>query len=156
MLGLRCCSVLSLVAASGGYSSLRCVGFSLHWLLLLQSTSSRHTGFNSCGVGSVDAALGLQSHCLSSCSTWVYLSCSTWDLPKSGIEPVSPALAGGFLTTGPPGKSDFMSVLVPVQPLLFLWHLCAWFIPFTFSLSVILDMNFVSGKLWLLGIVSAM
>ena len=31
---------LSLVAASGGYSSLRCTGFSLQWLLLLQSTGS--------------------------------------------------------------------------------------------------------------------
>ena len=28
-----------------------------------------------------------------------------WDLPGSGIEPVSPALAGRLLTTGPPGKS---------------------------------------------------
>ena len=27
-----------------------------------------------------------------------------WDLPRSGLEPVSPALAGGFLTTAPPGK----------------------------------------------------
>ena len=27
-----------------------------------------------------------------------------WDLPGPGIEPVSPALAGGFLTTAPPGK----------------------------------------------------
>ena len=34
------------------------------------------------------------------------LSCSAemWDLPGPGIEPVSPALAGGFLTTAPPGK----------------------------------------------------
>ena len=29
-----------------------------------------------------------------------------WDLPRSGLEPVSPALAGGFLTTAPPGKSQ--------------------------------------------------
>ena len=28
-----------------------------------------------------------------------------WDLPGPGLEPVSPALAGGFLTTVPPGKS---------------------------------------------------
>ena len=28
-----------------------------------------------------------------------------WDLPGPGIEPVSPVLAGGFLTAGPPGKS---------------------------------------------------
>ena len=29
-----------------------------------------------------------------------------WDLPGPGLEPVSPALAGGFLTTAPPGKSS--------------------------------------------------
>ena len=36
------------------------------------------------------------------------LCCCTWHvaLPGPGIEPVSPALAGGFLTTGPPGKSS--------------------------------------------------
>ena len=28
-----------------------------------------------------------------------------WDLPGPGLEPMSPALAGGFLTTAPPGKS---------------------------------------------------
>ena len=27
-----------------------------------------------------------------------------WDLPGPGLEPVSPALAGGLPTTGPPGK----------------------------------------------------
>ena len=27
-----------------------------------------------------------------------------WDLCRPGLEPVSPALAGGFLTTAPPGK----------------------------------------------------
>ena len=40
----------SLVAASGGYSSLRCVGFSLQCLLLLWSTGSRGAGFSSCGT----------------------------------------------------------------------------------------------------------
>ena len=34
------------------------------------------------------------------------LSFSRWDLgPWPGIQPTPPALAGGFLTTGPPGKS---------------------------------------------------
>ena len=41
---------LSLVAASGGYSSLRCTGFSLRWLLLLWSTGCRRGGFSSCGT----------------------------------------------------------------------------------------------------------
>ena len=40
----------SLIAASGGYSSLRYAGFSSQWLLLLQSTGSRRTGFSSCGT----------------------------------------------------------------------------------------------------------
>ena len=41
---------LSLVVVSGGYSSLPCAGSSLPWLLLLQSTGSRHAGFSSCGT----------------------------------------------------------------------------------------------------------
>ena len=41
---------LSLVAASGGYSSLRCAGFSLQWLLSLWSMGSRRVGFGSCGT----------------------------------------------------------------------------------------------------------
>ena len=45
---------LSLVAASGGSSSLRFEGFSLQWLLLLWSTGSRRTGsiVVACGLGS--------------------------------------------------------------------------------------------------------
>ena len=30
--------------------------------------------------------------------------CGMWDLSRSEIEPVSPALAGGFFTTEPPEK----------------------------------------------------
>ena len=33
-----------------------------------------------------------------------------WDLPGPGIEPVSLALAGGFLTTVPPGKSHVLFI----------------------------------------------
>ena len=40
---------LSLVVASRGCSSLWCTGFSLRWLLLLQSQGSRCVGFSSCG-----------------------------------------------------------------------------------------------------------
>ena len=34
---------------------------------------------------------------------------SIWNLPGPGIEPMSPALPGGFLTTGPPGNSGCCS-----------------------------------------------
>ena len=30
-----------------------------------------------------------------------------WDLPRSGIEPLSPVLAGGFFTTEPPRKLKY-------------------------------------------------
>ena len=62
------------------------------WLLLLHSTGSGLLGF-------------------SSCSTWAQSWCRAWllqglcDLPGPGIKPVSPALAGRFLSTMPPGKS---------------------------------------------------
>ena len=41
---------LSLVAVSGGYSSFQCTGFSLWWLLLLQSTGFRYADFSSCST----------------------------------------------------------------------------------------------------------
>ena len=49
-LGLVAARGLSLVAASRGYSLLRCTGFSLWWLLLLWSMGSRCVGFSSCGT----------------------------------------------------------------------------------------------------------
>ena len=42
------------------------------------------------------------------------LSCSMWDLPGPGIEPVSSALASGFLTTGPPEKSRDIVIKVKI------------------------------------------
>ena len=41
---------------------------------------------------------------LSSCGAWASLLHGMWELPGPGLEPVSPALAGGFLTIVPPGK----------------------------------------------------
>ena len=42
-----------------------------------------------------------------------------WDLPGSGIEPMSPALAGGFFTTGPPGKPQNVKGLNPFNTTVF-------------------------------------
>ena len=101
----------SLVAASGGYSSLLCAGFSLRWLLLLRSTGSRQAGFSSCGSRALARRLsscGLRAlECrLSSCGARAQLLSGMWDLPGPGLKPVSSALVGGFLTTAPPGKSQ--------------------------------------------------
>ena len=61
------------------------------WRLLLRGTGSRARG-------------------LSGCSTEAYLLRDTWDLPRPGIEPVSPALGGGFLTTEPLEKPKSQSL----------------------------------------------
>ena len=46
----------------------------------------------------------LQTRRLSNCGAQAQLLCGMWDPPRPGLEPVSPALAGGFSTTAPPGK----------------------------------------------------
>ena len=66
-------------------------------------------GLSSCGSRALECRL-------SSCGAWALLLRGTWDLPGPGLEPVSPALAGGFLTPVPPGKPQdliFLS-LIPV------------------------------------------
>ena len=56
-------------------------------------------------------------HRLSTCDTHVLLLCSIWDLPGSGLEPMSPALAVGFFTTEPPAAAAVTSVVSnSVQP----------------------------------------
>ena len=43
------------------------------------------------------------------------LPCGTWDLLRPGIKPMYLALAGGFLTAGPPGKSSSRVFLYPYK-----------------------------------------
>ena len=96
---------LSLVAASWGCSSLRCAGFSLRRLLLLWSTGSRRAGFSSCGSWALERRL-------STCGARAQLLRGMWDLPRPGLEPVSPALAGGFPTNASPGKPQIAVFLM--------------------------------------------
>ena len=55
-------------------------------------------------VASPVAEHRLQTCGLSSCGARAQLLRGMWDLPRPGLEPVSPALAGRFSTTAPPGK----------------------------------------------------
>ena len=63
-------------------------------------------------VASLVVEHGRQAHGLSSCGTRAQLLHGLWDLPGPGLETVSPALAGGFLTTVPPGKPPRISILI--------------------------------------------
>ena len=78
-----------------------CSGFSCCGARAL-STGSKHVGFSSCGTWALERRL-------SSCGAWAQLLCGMWDLPGPGLELVSPAWAGGFLTTAPLGKSQKVS-----------------------------------------------
>ena len=55
-------------------------------------------------AASLVAEHGLQMHRLSSCGSRAQSLWGMWDLPRPGLEPVFPALAGRFSTTAPPGK----------------------------------------------------
>ena len=88
---------LSLVAVSGGYSSLRCTGFSLRWLLVSEHGLQSRRLQQLWHAGSVVVAHGLS--CSAACGIF----------PDQGLNPC-PALAGGFLTTAPPGKSTQYSL----------------------------------------------
>ena len=61
-----------------------------------------------CGPLTITASLvaehRLQTRRLSNCGSQAQPLCGTWDLPRPGLEPVSPALAGRPSTTAPPGK----------------------------------------------------
>ena len=46
----------------------------------------------------------LRTRRLSSCGSRAQLLHGMWVLPRPGLEPMSPALAGRFSTTAPPGK----------------------------------------------------
>ena len=49
----------------------------------------------------------LQTRRLSNCGSRAQLLWGMWDPPRPGLEPMSPALAGRFSTTAPPGKLLF-------------------------------------------------
>ena len=92
------------------------------------------TAFSSCGkrgplfiavrgpltiAASLVAEHRLQTRRLSNSGSWAQLLRGMWDLPRPGLEPVSPALAGRFSTTAPPGK-PWKDNLIPIK---LYWHL---------------------------------
>ena len=67
------------------------------WRLLLWSTGSGACGLSSCSSQALE-------HRGSTRGAWACLLLGMWHLPRSGIEPVSPALACRFFITETPGK----------------------------------------------------
>ena len=140
-LGLRCCVWAFLQLWRVG-ATLRCAWAShcgglsrcRAWALVVRASVVVALRLSSCG----SQALELR---LSSCGARAQLLRGMRDPPGPGVEPVFPALAGGFPTTAPPGKSrthsfEGISPLCPALPgkaikLFFLlclqdsvWHWC--------------------------------
>ena len=95
-------------------------------------------------AGSVVAAHGLSScgsraleHKVSSCGVRAQLLRGMWNHPGPGIEPLSPALLGGFSTTAPPGKSP-------------LWLFKRWMVFRKFSCVVVLKYDLLLLHFFLL------
>ena len=105
VLGLCFCMGFHQLWRGGGYCLVARHGL----LITVASLAAEH------GLQSVWASVAV-AHGLNSCSSWVLerrpnshgaqaaLLHGMWDLPGPGIEPVSPALAGGFFTTETPGS----------------------------------------------------
>ena len=85
--------VASLVAEHGGALGAQALG---PWAAVVAAR-----GLHSCGSQALE-------HRLYGCGALASLLLAMWDLPKSGNQPVSPALAGGFFTTEPPEKPHLM------------------------------------------------
>ena len=97
VLGLHCCPVFS---SSCSARASYCGDFSGCRVRVLDAQTS------------VVEAHGLSSFCywglehrLSCCDAQACCSTAMWDPPGLEMEAMSPALAGGFFTTQPPGKS---------------------------------------------------
>ena len=92
-----------------------CVGSSFlreGFLQLRQVGATLHRG----ALVSLVAEHRLQTLRLSNCGSRAQLLRDMWDLPRPGLEPVSPALAGRLSTTAPPGKPClriFTSIYLP-------------------------------------------
>ena len=95
VLGLHCCMGFLLLQRAG--ATLRC-----------SARASHCGGFSFCRARALGTrASVVVARGLSSCGARAQLLHGMWDLPGPGLEPLSPALAGRFFTTAPPGKSLF-------------------------------------------------
>ena len=110
---------LSLVAVSGGLLFVGMSGLLIvvasfvehgRWVHELHSWGSQapgSSGFSSCSIGShLLWLLGPRAQELGSHGAWALIASSTWRLPKPVVEPMSPELAGNFLSIVPSEKSQ--------------------------------------------------
>ena len=108
VLGLRCCVGFSLVVVTGGPSSLRYLGVSLQWLLLLLNTGSRVHGLQQ---------LWLAGSRAQAQQLWLRGLVAVQHVGSSQIRDQTPVSCIGrrFFTTKPPGKPQKWPFLYTVS-----------------------------------------
>ena len=103
VLGLHCSVDFYLIVVNWGYSPLV-----VYRLLIAEHMISGMWALGVVGWPPVSGLSGCGSWALecrlNSCGSQTLLLRGMWDLPRPGIKPMSPALAGGFFITEPPGK----------------------------------------------------
>ena len=161
---------LSLVAVSGGHSVAvcrlsQCSSLSRCRAQAVDTQASEVVacGLISCGSRALEHRLSgcgsrALEHRLSGCGSRTLLHSGMWDLPGPGIEPVSPELAGGFLTTRPPGKPSpslwyvWRFIKEWVQKPIFFKSLCLESPFICFSLHLYFEIHFrgisINSKSW--------
>ena len=104
MLGLHCCMGFPLIAVSRSHSLVV-----VHRLLTAVVSLVDYVlqGIQASIVvvhGVINYGSWVLEHRLSNCGTLAQLFHGMWDLPRLGLKPVSPTLAGRFFSTEPPGS----------------------------------------------------
>ena len=98
----KVCLAKAMVFKLLSFSKLFSVALGLHCgFLWLCWAGSHFGGFSCCGAPAVEPGLR-------SCGAQASLPLDMRNLPWLGTEPMYPALAGGFLATGPPGMSKLL------------------------------------------------
>ena len=87
----------SLTVENGSYSLVVKRGHPTVAASFVWSMGSRHESFSSYSPWALERRL-------SGCGSWALFPQGMWNLPRSGIKPVSRALAGGVVTSEPPEK----------------------------------------------------
>ena len=91
------CTGFSPVAARWGHPPVAVHGSQCSGFSCCRAWTLGHSGFSSCNPRALENRLP-------SCGACTQLLHGMWDLPGPGTKPVSPALAGRFFTTEPPGQ----------------------------------------------------
>ena len=111
-----CCCMWAFSSSRDQGAVLCCGKWTFHWggfcfgvqALSAQALAAVAHSLSSCGSKALESRFN-------SCGPWAYLLLRMWNLPRSGIKPMSPALAGGFLYKHHQGS--------PILKLLFKWVL---------------------------------